>query len=254
MNLSDIRTDADLRNYVLQLIEQKDQEKLILQGERRSNFSGVQADEVKAKRSKSAYLLSIWNDIKHYNSASNTVNRRIRKSLPKSRRQKYRVTAYPSLLAYLLSLWATAEKYKDVEKISYALIAQILEEAFSTPPKDVSWTVLLADQYLPTYDSEPNTSEYYLEIRKYEHFERAIRNYVISRKMLMLYSFKQLGIPDYAEGPEGEWGKYCWESHTVAEFLERGTYLIDEDDGSDPNYPITWYSLYALISAGRYEQ
>ena len=69
------------------------------------------------------------------------------------------ITAYPTLLNYLLSLWATAEKYKNVEKVTFSLIAKILEEAFATPPKKVNWDVLLKDQFNMPFESEPKTTE-----------------------------------------------------------------------------------------------
>ena len=164
------------------------------------------------------------------------------------------ITAYPTLLNYLLSLWATAEKYKNVEKVTFSLIAKILEEAFATPPKKVNWDELLKEQFIMPFESEPNTTEYHEEIRKFEYFEKSIRNEVVSLKMLNTYGAKKLGIPKYAERSDG--GIYYWENHTTDIFLERGTAFLEDEmeDGSDPKYPVTWSDLCTILSEGRYEE
>ena len=164
------------------------------------------------------------------------------------------ITAYPTLLNYLLSLWATAEKYKNVEKVTFSLIAKILEEAFATPPKKVNWDELLKDQFIMPFESEPNTPEYHEEIRKYEHFEKSIRNDVVSLKMLSTYGSRKLGIPKYAERSDG--GIYFWENQTTDIFLERGiAFLEDEiEDGTNPKYPVTWSDLCSVLSEGRFKE
>lgn len=164
------------------------------------------------------------------------------------------ITAYPTLLNYLLSLWATAERYKNVEKVTFALIAKILEEAFATPPKNVNWDELLNDQFIMPFENEPNTPEYFIEIRKFEAFEKSIRNDVVSLKTLNTYGTKKLGVPKYAERSNG--GLYFWENHTTEIFLERGTAFLEEEieDGTDPRYPVTWSDLCSILSEGRYEE
>ena len=167
-----------------------------------------------------------------------------------------RIYEYPHLLDYLLSLWATAEKYKE-QKITFSLIAQMLEEAFVSKPKVVNWDELLKVQYTPPYDSEANTPEYHEEIAQYTYFEKNIRNYVVSLKMVVTYGMKKLGVPDYAERPDGEWGKYYWENHTTEIFLERGiSFLEDEDDwySDDPKYKVSWSTVESVLNNGRFEE
>ena len=165
------------------------------------------------------------------------------------------ITAYPTLLNYLLSLWATAEKYKNVEKVTFSLIAKILEEAFATPPKKINWDKLLKDQFIMPYTSEANTPEYFVEIRKYEAFEKSMRNDVVSLKMLNTYGAKKLGISKYAERSDG--GIYYWENHTVDVFLERGTAFLEEETDwfdTDLKYIVSWSLLRGILNDGRYEE
>jgi hypothetical protein len=64
------------------------------------------------------------------------------------------------LLDYLLSIWAMAEKYSNVEKVTCSLIAKILEETFNAPPKTVNWDKLLKFPYVSPFSSKANTPKY----------------------------------------------------------------------------------------------
>mgnify|MGYP003600166015 CR=1 FL=1 len=164
------------------------------------------------------------------------------------------ITAYPTLLNYLLSLWATAEKYKNVEKVTFSLIAKILEEAFATPPKKVNWDKLLKDQFVMPYTSEANSPEYFIEIRKFEYFEKSMRNDVVSLKILNTYGAEKLGVKMHDNIFTGN--QYFWENHTTETFLERGTAFLEDEmeDGSDPKYPVSWFDLEAILNNGRFEE
>ena len=161
------------------------------------------------------------------------------------------ITAYPTLLNYLLSLWATAEKYKNVEKVTFSLIAKILEEAFATPPKKVNWDELLKEQFIMPFESEPNTTEYHEEIRKFEYFEKSIRNDAVSLKMLNTYGAEKLGVKMHDNIFTGN--QYFWENHTTETFLERGTaFLEEETDWYDAE--VSWFALDSILGDGRYEE
>ncbi|GEM55826.1 hypothetical protein B0A58_08730 [Flavobacterium branchiophilum NBRC 15030 = ATCC 35035] len=164
------------------------------------------------------------------------------------------ITAYPTLLNYLLSLWATAEKYKNVEKVTFSLIAKILQEAFATPPKKVNWDELLKEQFIMPYTSEANSQEYFIEIRKFEYFEKSMRNDVVSLKMLNTYGAEKLGVKMHDNIFTGN--QYFWKNHTTETFLERGTAFLEDEmeDGSDPKYPVSWFDLEAILNNGRFEE
>ena len=155
------------------------------------------------------------------------------------------ITAYPTLLNYLLSLWATAEKYKNVEKVTFSLIAKILEEAFATPPKKVNWDELLKDQFIMPYTSEANSQEYFIEIRKYEYFERSIRNSVVNLKTVLTYGTKKL-IEPYSEDTT-----YYWENTTTDKFLKGSLCRLEDDfDAID----VSWLELYFILQNGQIQE
>jgi hypothetical protein len=179
----------------------------------------------------------------------------LKKAHPPQRARGRKASAFPPLLDYLLSLWAAAEKYRDVDEVSWSLIAQILEEAFNTSPKRVDWTELLKTPCSPAYGSKANTPEYYEEIKNYPYFEKSIRNTVVSLKSVFTHGAENLG--------DSKWGycmgsprnhRYYWESHSTRTFLERGTAFLEGEmeDGSNPEYPVSWFDLESVLSSGHF--
>jgi hypothetical protein len=182
----------------------------------------------------------------------------LKKTHPLQRIWGDKISAFPPLLDYLLSLWATAEKYRNVEKITWNLIAQILEEAFDTQPKKVNWEEMLKIPYTLPFNSKANTPEYYEEIRNYLFFEKSIRNDIISLKMVLTYGAKKLGVSSFEyslSNPNDH--LYYWENHITKDFLERGTAFLEEETDwydNEPEYPVSWSTLELVLKNGRFEE
>ena len=175
---------------------------------------------------------------------------KLRKESPLARVLGEQLSAFPSLLTYLLSLWAVAEKYRNSGKITFPLIAQMLEEAFTAPPKQVNWEALLKEPYVPKYEGEPNTPEYFKEIKKYDYLEKTLRNYVACLKLLITYGPEKLGV-----GPDEERAtasRYYWDNYTYTtrSFLEAGMALLEEATDSDED--VSWVDMVFILNDGRY--
>jgi len=172
-----------------------------------------------------------------------------------NRLRKNKRSAFPPLHTYLLSIWAVAEKYKNVDKVRFKLIAQILEEAFDAPPKEINWEEELKTPFIPPFTGESNSSEYYAEIKTYNSFSKSIRNDVVSLHLLIQYGPKRLGVRQYDTILTGN--QYFWENITTEAFLERGTYHFRNEDYRNDysiDYPVDWSDLCDILNDGRFNE
>ena len=164
------------------------------------------------------------------------------------------ITAYPTLIDYLLSLWSVAEKHRNVEQVTLSLIAQMLEDAFTAPLKEIDWNKLVKEGFLPWYKNKTKTPEFYAEIRTYEKFETDMHNHVIALKALLTYGYEALGGNEMDSMIDGN--KYFWENRGTASFLQAGInqYYGSKKDGKDLKYPISWCDLSLIVYEGRFNE
>ena len=135
----------------------------------------------------------------------------------------------PSSLDYLLQLWTVIERYKDAEKVDFALIGKMLQEAFDAPKKQINKRELLKKGKVTECYSERNTPEYYEEIRTYLHCEARLHNHIID----LIVNKKE-----------------DWISTALISFFE-STYYLEQDTEFDPN--TSWFEVCAIIHSGLYD-
>lgn len=141
--------------------------------------------------------------------------------------------SYPKLKDYLASLWAVAENYRNIEMVNFALIAQLIEEAFNTSPRKINWNIerkIAQKGSLKITEQENETTKGYL------YFEENIRNQLLQLKEMQRWFSKPI---------EG------WKNLTTEVYLERGTVGYEFDDEV---FDVDWSELDNIIHEGKYNE
>lgn len=139
----------------------------------------------------------------------------------------------PKLIKYLASLWEVAESYKEVDKVDFALIAKVFEEAFKIHPKKIDW-IYEKKQVESTCKAEFNTPLYLKEIRSYDSFERELRNQLVELNAMQgLFSKRIQG----------------WKNLELEAYLERGT--VDWEGYDEIEEDMSWFDFSSILHSGK---
>ena len=134
---------------------------------------------------------------------------------------------FPKLIDYLTSLLAVLEKHKETKQVDFELIAQILEEAFETPPKKINW------------DLERDYAERIKNSKDLPYYEIVTRK--LREQLIELHSFE-----GFFKKPDPQWMNL-----DVVYYLERGTVEYEYDDEI---YQVDWTALNSIIHEGKYNK
>lgn len=134
---------------------------------------------------------------------------------------------FPKLIDYLISLWTVLEKHKETKQVDFGLIAQILEEAFETPPKKINWD--LERDYAKRIKNSKDLPYYEIVTRK------------LREQLIELHSFR-----GFFKKPDPQWMNL-----DVASYLERGTIDYESDDEV---FEVDWSELNSIIHEGKYNE
>ena len=143
---------------------------------------------------------------------------------------------FPKLIDYLISLWTVSEKYKEVNKIDFELIAKIIEEAFETPLRKINWENLKNNLKFNNI-AIPNTPEYFQEIKTFNYFERSLTNQILELKEMKGF----FGIKNKD-----------WKNLLVENYLNAGTYYLEQENEIDEE--VSWYEMQVILSGGKHNE